>query len=513
MGAQQQAGGPDFALGVALAELPEGTTLAGRVGDEPVLMSRRGGQFYALSGACTHYGAPLGEGLVAGDHVRCPWHHACFDLRTGEAIAAPAFQQLARWRVDIEGERAFVRERLPRAPAPAPAMPSKSRHPDRILILGGGAAGFAAADMLRRSGFSGALTMLSADASPPCDRPNLSKDYLAGTAPEDWIPLKDDAYYQDRAIDLRLETEVETIDLGARHVATRAGETFPFDALLLATGASPIRLPSPGFDLPNVHVLRSVADARAIIARAQQSRSAAIVGAGFIGLEVAASLRARGLDVHVIAPDHVPLQRVLGPEIGRFVQSLHESQGVRFHLGRTADSFDGRTLGLSDGGAVDADLIVVGIGVAPNVQLAAAAGLSVNNGVLVDGFLRTSAPGVFAAGDIARYRDPRLDEHIRIEHWVAAERQGQTAALNMLGADAVFADTPFFWSKHYEHSLHYVGQASSWDHVAIEGSIGAADFTARFLRNNRLLAAVSLGRPRETLALHEQMNTEAATAF
>ncbi len=510
MGSQQAAHGPDFASGVPAAEIGEGATLAGRTGEEPILVSRREGRFFAVSGACTHYGGPLAEGIVAHDHVRCPWHHACFDLRTGEATAAPAFAPLARWRVDVEGERLFVRARIEDEPA-APRAPRQQ--PARIIIVGGGAAGFAAADALRRKGFSGTLTLLSADASAPYDRPNLSKDYLAGTAPEEWIPLKDDAYYRDRAIDLRLDTEAAALDAAKGELITRAGETLAFDALLLATGASPVRIAQPGFDLPNVHILRSLADARALIARAQTSRSAAIVGAGFIGLEAAAALRARGLDVHVIAPDEVPLQRILGLEVGAFVRRLHEDQGVRFQLSATAETFDGRRLTLSTGQHVDADFVILGVGVRPNIQLAAAAGLAVNAGVEVDAYLRTSAPNVFAAGDIARYRDARLGEAIRIEHWVAAQRQGQTAAANMLGEALPFTDAPFFWSNHYDHNIRYVGHAAGWDELNIDGSIAAGDFTARYLRDGRLLAAASVGRDRESVAIHEEMNAARAGAF
>ncbi len=507
MGAQQHAEGPDFALGVAIADVPEGATLAGRAGDEPVLVSGRGGNFFAVGGACTHYGGPLGEGLVTDDEVRCPWHHACFNLRTGEALAAPAFSPLARWRVDVEGDKIFVRERFAEATQTAHAARSTA-HPERIVIVGGGAAGFAAAEMLRRRGFAGELTMLSADTSAPYDRPNLSKDYLAGAAPEEWIPLKDDAFYRDNRIDLRLGVEVTAIDLRAREVKTRAGEQ-AYDALLLATGATPIRPQAPGFDRANVYVLRSLADSRAIIAAAERARSVAIIGAGFIGLETAASLRAREIETHVIAPEATPLERQLGPELGRFVRAVHEQHGVRFHLGRTAERFDGVRLRLSDGEDIAADFVIVGVGVRPNVELAAKAGLEVDGGVLVDGQLRASAPGVFAAGDVARYPDPRLGQTIRIEHWVAATRQGQVAAANMLGEGAAHVDAPFFWSHHYDHSIRYVGHAADWDRIDVEGSIDAGDFTARYFRGSSLLAAASLGRDHDCLAIHEQLNKDA----
>lgn len=505
MSEHKVAEGPDFGLGIPLADIAEGATLPGRVGDKPVLLSRRDGAFFAVGGACTHYGGPLKDGLIDGDHVRCPWHHACFSLRTGEAVAAPAFDALPCWNTEASGDRVFVRE--PKA-APSPARQIRA-DVRRIVIVGGGAAGFAAADMLRRRGFSGELTMLSADAAPPCDRPNLSKDYLAGTAPEEWIPLKDDAFYRDRTIDLRLGVTVRALDPRERTVATVSGETFPYDALLLATGATPIRLPAPGFDRNNVHVLRSVADARAIIAAATHAHTAAIVGASFIGLETAASLRARGLEVHVVAPDAVPLQRVLGAEIGGFVRGVHEERGVRFHLGRTAESFDGQRLKLSDGHTLEADFVVLGVGVRANVDLASQAGLAIDGGVLVDRYLRTNAEAIFAAGDIARYPDPRGEDRIRIEHWVAAERQGQAAALNMLGEHERFRATPFFWSNHYDRAIRYVGHATQWDVIEIDGAVAAGDFTARFMRSGRVLAAASLGRDRESLEIHATMDREA----
>ncbi|MBA3812341.1 MAG: FAD-dependent oxidoreductase [Caulobacteraceae bacterium] len=494
--------GPDLSQGVPLADVPFAGALAGHVGGDPVLLIRRSDGLFAVGGACTHYGGPLGEGLVVGDTVRCPWHHACFDLRSGEALSAPAFDALDRWKVEVEGERAFVRERL----GPTPAAPaSTDAHPARIVIVGGGAAGFAAAEMLRRRGYGGALTLLSADPAPPCDRPNLSKDYLAGTAPEDWIPLKPEAFYAEHAIDLRLGVEVERIDIAAREAVANSGERFGYDALLLATGAEPIRLMGPGFERPNVHLLRTLTDARAIIAAAAQVRVVAVVGASFIGLEVAASLRARGLEVHVVAPEGIPLERVMGPEIGRFIRALHEGKGVRFHLGQSVESFDGERLSLAGGSEIAADAVVLGVGVRPRTQLAVGAGLTVDDGVIVDRAMRTSAPGVYAAGDIARYPDPLTGQGARTEHWVSAERQGQIAARNMLGEDAAPSAAPFFWSNHYDLAIRYAGHAPDWDAVEIDGDLEARDATARYFKAGRLVAAASIGRDRENLEIAEAL--------
>ena len=500
MAAASKVEGPDFAAGVAATTIADGATIAGHVGDEAVLLSRRGGAFFAVSGSCTHYGAPLGHGLVEGEHVHCPWHHACFSLRTGEALAAPAFDPLKRWRVEERNGQVVVRE-PETAPLAKPQAPKNA--PRRIVIVGGGAAAFAAAEMLRRRGFDGSLTLLSSDEAPPCDRPNLSKDYLAGEAPPEWIPLKGSDFYTDNKIDLRLRTTVKEIKPRERRVLT-AGDPVSYDALLLATGASPIRL--DGFDQPKAHVLRTLADADALIAAAANAKRVVIIGAGFIGLETAAALRTRGLEVDVVTPDTAPLVRVLGDEVARFVREIHEQHGVRFHLGQSAERFDGARVHLKGGQTLDADLVVVGVGVRPNTGLAAEAGLAVSNGVEVDAFLRTSDPHIYAAGDIAAFPDVLSGERARVEHWVVAERQGQIAALNMLGTAERYDATPFFWSAHYGKSLRYVGYAPGWDKVEIDGSIAAQDFTARYSRGGRLLAAVSLHRDRESLEIEQTLD-------
>lgn len=494
--------GPDLALGVPLASVPAAGVLAGHVEDTAVLLARLDDGIFAVSGACTHYGAPLAEGLVVDGEIRCPWHHACFSLRTGAALKAPAFAALTTWRVDIVDDHVFVRAKADTADA-QPAGVSARAHPRRIVIVGGGAAGFAAADRLRGLGFGGSLTMLSADDAAPCDRPNLSKDYLAGTAPEDWIPLQGAEFYADRQIDLRLACEVTAIAAGARNVLTRSGERFAYDALLIASGAEPARLATPGFGRPNVFVLRSLADARAIITAAAGARSAVLIGAGFIGLEAAGALRARGLEVHVVARGEVPLERVFGREFGSFITRLHQEHGVVFHLQSTAREFDGHALTLGDGTRIPADLLIVGVGVAPRTELAAAAGLAVQDGILVDERLQTSTAGVFAAGDVARYR--RGVDRIRIEHWVHAQRQGQVAAANMLGADQVFNEVPFFWTHHYGLDLRYTGHADGWDEIRIDGALPARDCTARFFRNGELLAAASVGRDLENLSIEAEL--------
>ena len=492
--------GPDLAQGIPLDDLADGGMIGGHVGEEPVLLARRGDEFFAIGSACSHYGGPLAQGLAVDDTVRCPWHHARFSLRTGEAIGAPAFNPVACWRVDKRDGKACVREKIePSARRGAGQARSASENAERVVIVGGGAAGFAVAEMLRREGFAGSVALLSSDDAAPYDRPNCSKDYLAGNAPEDWIPLKPAEFYREHAIDVALGTNVTGIDVKARQVAVAGGRNLAFDKLVLATGAEPIRLDIPGAGEPHVHVLRSLGDARAIIANAKEARHAVVVGASFIGLEAAASLRARELEVHVVAPERRPMERILGREFGDFIRELHEEHGVVFHLEETAAAIEGHKVRLKGGTTLSADLVVVGIGVRPRTGLAEQAGLAIDRGVVVNEYLETSAPGIYAAGDIARWPDPHSGEKLQIEHWVVAERQGQTVARNIMGRRERFADVPFFWSQHYDLPINYVGHAEKWDELEIEGDIKARDCVVRYRRDGKLLAVASIYRDVDSL--------------
>lgn len=491
--------GPDLTEGVTPADFGDRRMLRGHVGKKSVLLVRLGDEVLAVGAKCTHYQGALDEGLVAGETVTCPLHHACFSLRSGEALGAPAFDPLPCWRVEHRDGRILVRERLaiaqarPEAPAPD--------HPRDVVIIGGGAAGFAAAEMLRRRGYQGRLTMLSDDADAPCDRPNLSKDYLAGTAPEDWMPLKPPDFYEEHAIDLRLGTQVTAIDPTARRLTLADGSALGFDRLLIATGAEPVRPPIPGAGRAHVFCLRGLADSRAIALRATGAKSAVVLGSGFIGLEVAAALRERGLDVHVVSLDARPLERVLGRELGDFIRALHESHGVSFHMGTSIASIGADTVTLDTGEGLAADLVVIGVGVRPRTELAEAAGLATDHGILVDARLETARPGIFAAGDVARWPGGANGALTRVEHWVVAERQGQIAAENMLGAAKPFGDAPFFWSAHYETTIRYVGHAEGWDEVAIDGDVAAGDAAVSYLEDGRVLAVATIRR--DLVALEE----------
>jgi len=484
--------GPDLTEGVPLSMIPNGGMLAGHARGEPALLARRGGELFAIGSVCTHYGAPLAGGLLVGETVRCQWHHACFSLRTGEALRAPALDAVSGWQVETINDMVYVRGRLPDA-GRKPGL-GTSGTPASIVIVGGGAAGNAAAEMLRREDFSGSITMLSADEALPCDRPKLSKDYLAGAADEAAVPLRSLDFYREHGITLELGARVASIDTADRYVQLEDGSHRSFGALLLATGAEAVQLDLPGAHLPHVHTLRTLADSRAIVAASATSKRAVVIGSSFIGLEVASSLRARNVEVHVVTSETCPMERVLGAEVGAFIRKLHETHGVTFHLGTTATSIDAQGVTLKTGERLAADLVVVGIGVRPALALAEQAGLATDHGVTVDEFLETSVPGIFAAGDIARWPDPLSGECIRVEHWVVAERQGQTAARNILGQRERFDAVPFFWTIQYDFGLGYIGHAEHFDQAEIAGSLEARDCAITYRRAGKKVAVAIVQR-------------------
>jgi apoptosis-inducing factor 3 len=485
----------DFKSGLALSEIPDGGMIAGTVDGEAVLLARRGDEIFAVSNTCTHYAGPLADGVMDGDTVRCPWHHACFDLRTGEALRAPAMRPLDVYQVDREGDRVFVRTRVAAA---APGRRPTGEAPVATLILGAGPSGLFAAKTLRDEGYSGRIVLISRETDLPYDKPNLSKDYLAGNAPEEWIPVQPREWYDEQRIDLRLGVDVDSIDTKSKSVLLRGGEKLPYDNLILATGATPRKLDIPGANASHVRYLRTFADSKRLIERATSSKKVVVIGASFIGLEVAASMRTRGLDVTVVAPEQRPLEIILGREVGDFIRGLHESKGVRFRLGRKPASIESDAVILDDGERVPADFVVIGVGVVPSTELAERAGIAVDRGIIVDENLRTSARDVYAVGDVARWPYGDSGERIRIEHWVVAARQGQTVARNILGRNEPFAAAPFFWSAHYDVVINYVGYAKPED-VEVQGSLENRDAKVVYRQKGRIAAVATVFRDRDSL--------------
>ena len=495
---------PDLQTGVPISELVDGAMIAGHVGEDAVVLARRGDAFYALDAFCTHYHAPLADGAIIGDTLRCPWHHACFDLRSGGAVAAPAMRPLRTWPTVRDGDVVRV------VPTPRPAAAAtRTASREHIVILGAGAAGSFAAAELRRIGFGGRVTLLTRESRLPYDKPNLSKDYLAGRAPADWIPLRSEEEYANDGVELRLRTTVDCIDAARSDVHLTTGERIAFDRLIIATGASARRLDVPTAKDARVFYLRTWTDADALRGAAEKVRDVVIIGASFIGLETAASLRERGVNVTVIGAEQRPLERVLGRDVADFVRRTHEAHGVRFRLGRRPSEIRADAVVLDDGSVEPCDLVVAGIGVQPNIALAGAAGLAVDRGIVFDEHLQTSMPNIFAAGDAARFPSVRSGRSIRVEHWAAAARQGQFAARNAAGRRERFTAVPFFWSQHYDLVLAYVGHAEHADDSQVFGSLDEHNAAVVYRDGGRIAAVATLFRDDISLAVEAAMESGA----
>ena len=499
MGAMIEPTGADFATGIP--DLDDGAILQGHYGQRAVIAVRRGSDYFVVAAACAHWGENLASGAVIGDTIRCAHHHACFSVRTGEATCPPALGPIQTFKVDKRGNGRFVAGKAEQAAAhDIPGGPSS------VVVVGGGGAGSAGALALRDEGYTGPILLISADKDLPCDRPNVSKDYLAGNAPEEWLFLRDGDSWKAANIDVQLGTTVASIDRAAKSLKLSNGSRVSYGSLLLATGADAVRLPIPGADLPHVHVLRTVADGRQILADVKDAKSAVVIGSSFIGMEAAASLKARGLDVHVVSPDAVPFMKALGPAAGGVLHTVHVENGVAFHLGRKPASISPVEVVLDDGSKIPAQLVIMGVGVRPSLSLAEAAGLKVDRGVTVDAQLRTSDANIWAAGDAVRYLDPRSNESVRIEHWVVAQRQGQLAARAMLGRTAKIDYVPFFWTTQFGVSLRYVGHAESWDRIDVAGDPKSKICAFAYRKGSKTLALAFYGRDRDALIAEDALS-------
>jgi NADPH-dependent 2,4-dienoyl-CoA reductase/sulfur reductase-like enzyme/nitrite reductase/ring-hydroxylating ferredoxin subunit len=470
------------------------------------MIVRDSGRLYATSASCTHYGGALAEGLVTGGTVRCPLHHACFDLASGESRGGPALSPIACF--DVEESGGLVKIGAKRAAVP---RVMKTPGPPSVVIVGAGPAGTACAETLRREGYAGAVSLLGAELPGPVDRPNLSKDFLAGTAPEEWLPLRTAEALAEQKIELVVEDPVVRLTPASRSLTLKSGRTMTWGALVLATGAEPVVLAIDGATLPHVHTLRTLGDARAIVADVAKAKRAVIVGASFIGLEAAASLRKRGLDVTVVGREAIPLARILGDEVGRFVRRVHEENGITFKLGITPTRITPSEVTLSDGSSLAADLVVTGVGVRPRTALAESAGLRVDDGIVVDASLRTSVADVYAVGDVARY--PYDGDAVRIEHFAVAERQGQAVARTIAGRGEPYQDVPFFWSQHHDVTLSYVGHAESFDAPEVHGSLEKRDAIVAYRRGGRVRAVLTVGRDRASLEAERALQSGDAKAL
>jgi 3-phenylpropionate/trans-cinnamate dioxygenase ferredoxin reductase subunit len=368
------------------------------------------------------------------------------------------------------------------------------------VVVGANLTGGTAAAELRRQGHDGAVVLIGEEPNPPYERPPLSKEYMRGEQSLEETAVRPAGWFEEQNIETRFGVRAERIDAGARTVVLEGGEEIAFDRLLVATGCRNRRFPIPGLDLPGVFDLRTAGDAERIKAAADKGGRVVQVGMGFIGAEVAASLRSLGLEVTAIEGAEVPLQRVLGPQIGEVVRDLHADHGVAMHFGDVVESFEGDShvgaVVTRKGLRLDCDFAVVGVGVQPNIEIAEGSGLEVQNGIVVDAGLETNVPGVFAAGDVALHDHPTFGQ-IRVEHFDNALKMGQHAARSMLGDKQVFDDPHWFWSDQYDANIQMSGFALSWDEIVIRGSREARSFSAFYLKDGVLLSAFSINRPRD----------------
>ena len=489
------------------SELADGEMKQVSAEGKEILLARVNGDFHAIGAHCTHYGAPLVDGVLSGERIVCPWHHACFGITTGDLQEPPAVDALPSYEVMIENDRVIVRVPDDAPDRVTPQMTKRDTADQRLFVIaGGGAAGYAAAQTLREDGFTGRLVLITRENHLPYDRPNLSKEYLEGNAEPGWLPLRAGDFFAEHDIEIKQGKEIKRIDAATKTITFADGETLRCDALLVATGGEPRKLPFQLKNQENVFLLRSHHNSDAIAATAKKGKRAVVIGASFIGMEVASSLTVRGCDVTVVAPDVVPFEKILGPQIGKLLQNIHEENGVKFKLGASVTEFNSEErvteVVLENGERLDADLVIVGVGVKPATGFLEGVTLHRDGGVIVDEHMR-AADGVYAAGDIAHFPNRQGGEHQRIEHWRTAMQQGRVAAHNMAGKEIAYDGVPFFWTRQFEAGLLYVGHARQWEAIIYHGDVPARNFLAFFVMDNRVLAIAGMNRDREMAAAEE----------
>jgi NADPH-dependent 2,4-dienoyl-CoA reductase/sulfur reductase-like enzyme/nitrite reductase/ring-hydroxylating ferredoxin subunit len=479
-----------------------------------LLLANVSGTIHALTGTCPHYGAPLAEGTLCGSRLRCPWHQGCFDITTGDLLEPPPLVGLKRYDVRVEADQIFVTLAPDSRPFREPAGVADPTDRRNFVILGAGAAGECAAQTLREAGYRGRLHLISPELDLPYDRPALSKNYLAGQPLDHPLPLQPPGFYSRLAIE-RVTGRIASISPADRTVAFEDGRpAIPYDALLIAPGSIPRKLDIPGADLPNIFTLRSLRDCDRILSAVKSGAQAVLIGTGFIGMEAASALTQRGMRVTVIGRDAVPFERVLGEPIGQMLRQIHEHNGVTFRLNAQVARFEGnssavRRVALQSGEALDADLVILALGVRPNTEfLRGSVDLKDDGSISVDSSMRvTGQTNIYAAGDIARFPRPQRNDPIRVEHWRVAQQQGRVAALNMAGKPTTYGEAPYFWSFQHNVGLDYVGHGAGFDRIYINGDTSPdhPDFLAFYIQLDDILAVLGCNHSRETNAIAELM--------
>ena len=482
----------------AIDDLAVGALKAVVVGEAKVLLSCDASGVFAVGATCPHAGGPLIEGARNGHRIVCPWHKATFCLRRGAVLDPPAVDALPRYPVRVADGRILVGDEALEQDAVEPGTDGRT-----FVIIGSGAAGASAAQTLRAEGFGGAIVMLDRENRVPYDRTLLSKYHLSGEKGGEKTPLQTQAWYRVHRIERRT-AQVTGMDPEKRTIDCADGLQLHYDQALIATGATPAMPSLRGHDLQNVFTLRSRADADAILAQAERSTRVAVLGASFIGMEVAAALRERGLNVTVVGKEQTPFAKQLGTTVGKVFVTLHERRGVSFRHGAEITALDGSHavtgVRLASGETIGADLVVIGFGVTPATEAFTGLRRGDDDGITVDKTLR-AADRLYAAGDIATF--PYGDTRIRVEHWRVAQQHGRIAALNMLGRGARYGAVPVFWTIQYMKRLDYIGHAPDWDDVVIQGDLDQQDFIAYYVKSGQVAAAAGMGRDADMAALVE----------
>lgn len=495
-------------------DLQNGEKQTVSVGETEVLLIRQNDRYLAIAAYCTHYKAPLAEGVLSGDHIVCPWHNAYFNITTGDQQEPPGLDSLPRYAVRIDGDQVIVS--VPEGATPTRTRSMATYNADRdqrtFVILGAGASGAHAAETLRIAGFQGRIILATQDDRLPYDRTWLSKDYFNGVVATEQMPLRSLQFYNDHDIEVWLNKSAARVDAQTKIIEFADGEQLNYDALLLATGGKSRQLDVPGADLQNVLTLRSFRDCNRILEAAKTATHAVVIGSSFIGMEVAAGLAQKGVQVTVVSPDSVPFEKTLGQDIGRVFQQVHEEQGVSFQLGRKIDSLEGNdrveTAILDNGDLLPANLVIVGIGVQPATEFVSGVERHPkDHSIPVNDYLQ-AGNGIYAAGDIARYPDWRTGEPTRVEHWRIAAQQGRIAAYNMAGQPTKFRAVPVFWTMQFKFPLRYVGHAEQWDELIVDGDLQKRQFIAFYVKDHHVLAAAASQRDTEMAAICELMRLE-----
>ena len=500
---------------LSFSQLPAGHLHQVKVGKYDVLLANVGGEVYAVESKCSHYQLPLEKGALCEHRLRCPFHHACFDVRTGEQLEAPGMDGLARFSVRIEDGQIHVSEEPEATNGPEKlaaeisVAPSGSTH-YTYAVVGGGTAAAYAVEAIRAEDPSGSIVMLSREPLPPYDRTKVSKNFMQGDDAVETLPLREKDFYARIGVDFRAEARVQGLDLNKKTITLEDGTALTYDRVLLATGGEPRKLDVPGAELDGVITVREAADAVAARQRAGERSKVVIVGGSFIGLETAMSLGKHGAEITVVTPESVLFEKVFGAKVGGYIKGLHEAKGVVFRLkSKVAEvtGRDGKVKGvrLDDGTEIAADLVIVGIGVTPVTDYVEGLAFRNDHSLTVDGHLAVHGEGAWAAGDIATY--PDREGMVRIEHWKVAGQQGRVAGRNMAGRAEAYQMLPYFWTNQQGVNLRYAGHGTDWDEVIFDGEPGSeGGFLAFYVKDAHVQACLGVKRDTDVAAINELMS-------